>query len=98
MMILSISGYTKNEKFAIAKDTCCQRRWKNCLDTDKLIIEDEALRVIIGKNIQGTVQVAEKTACQYCPVRVRKDSVRQQRPAVYREAHMLQGEILEKRR
>ena len=32
------------------KTTCCQRRWEeHGLDTDKLILEDEALKVIIEK-------------------------------------------------
>jgi ATP-dependent Lon protease len=47
---IEISGYTKNEKFAIAKDHLLPKTLEeHGLDTDKLIIEDEALKVIIEK-------------------------------------------------
>ncbi len=47
---IEISGYTKNEKFAIAKDHLLPKTLEeHGLDADKLIIEDEALRVIIEK-------------------------------------------------
>jgi ATP-dependent Lon protease len=50
MELIEISGYTKNEKFAIAKDHLIPETLKaHGLDADKLRIEDEALRVIIGK-------------------------------------------------
>jgi ATP-dependent Lon protease len=47
---IEISGYTKNEKFAIAKDHLLPKTLEeHGLDTDKLVIEDEALKVIIEK-------------------------------------------------
>jgi len=47
---IEISGYTKNEKFAIAKDHLLPKTLgEHGLDADKLIIEDEALKVIIEK-------------------------------------------------
>ena len=47
---IEISGYTKNEKFAIAKDHLLPRTLEeHGLDADKLSIEDEALKVIIEK-------------------------------------------------
>jgi ATP-dependent Lon protease len=47
---IEISGYTKNEKFAIAKDHLLPKTWEeHGLDMDKLILEDEALKVIIEK-------------------------------------------------
>jgi ATP-dependent Lon protease len=47
---IEISGYTKNEKFAIAKDHLLPKTLEeHGLDTDKLRIEDEALKVIIEK-------------------------------------------------
>ena len=50
MELIEISGYTKNEKFAIAKDHLLPETLKeHGLDADKLQIDDEALRVIIEK-------------------------------------------------
>ncbi|MGD1004588.1 MAG: endopeptidase La [Methanoregulaceae archaeon] len=50
MELIEISGYTKNEKFAIAKDHLIPETLKeHGLDADKLRIEDEALKVIIEK-------------------------------------------------
>jgi ATP-dependent Lon protease len=50
MELIEISGYTKNEKFAIAKDHLIPTTLKeHGLDADKLRIEDEALKVIIEK-------------------------------------------------
>ena len=47
---IEISGYTKNEKFAIAKDHLIPETLKeHGLDADKLRINDEALKVIIEK-------------------------------------------------
>jgi len=47
---IEISGYTKNEKFAIAKDHLLPKTLEeHGLDADKLVIEDEALKVIIEK-------------------------------------------------
>jgi ATP-dependent Lon protease len=47
---IEISGYTKNEKFAIAKDHLLPKTLEeHGLDADKLSIEDEALKVIIEK-------------------------------------------------
>jgi ATP-dependent Lon protease len=47
---IEISGYTKNEKFAIAKDHLLPKTLEeHGLDSDKLKLEDEALRVIIEK-------------------------------------------------
>ncbi|MCX6684090.1 MAG: AAA family ATPase [Methanoregula sp.] len=46
MELIEISGYTKNEKFAIAKDHLIPTTLKeHGLDADKLRIEDEALKV-----------------------------------------------------
>ena len=50
MELIEISGYTKNEKFAIAKDHLMPEILnEHGLDRDKLMIEDEALKVIIEK-------------------------------------------------
>ncbi|MEI7433499.1 MAG: endopeptidase La [Methanomicrobiales archaeon] len=50
MELIEISGYTKNEKFAIAKDHLMPETLaEHGLDADKLQIEDEALKVIIEK-------------------------------------------------
>ncbi|ABS54667.1 ATP-dependent protease La [Methanoregula boonei 6A8] len=50
MELIEISGYTKNEKFAIAKDHLIPEILKeHGLDTDKLRIEDAALREVIEK-------------------------------------------------
>jgi ATP-dependent Lon protease len=47
---IEISGYTKNEKFAIAKDHLLPKTLEeHGLDADKLRIEDEALKIIIEK-------------------------------------------------
>jgi ATP-dependent Lon protease len=48
--LIEISGYTKNEKFAIAKDHLIPEiLTEHGLDADKLRFEDEALKVIIEK-------------------------------------------------
>jgi ATP-dependent Lon protease len=48
MELIEISGYTKNEKFAIAKDHLVPEILKeHGLDADKLRFEDDALKVII---------------------------------------------------
>ncbi len=48
MELIEISGYTKNEKFSIAKDHLLPETLKeHGLDADQLRIEDEAMRVII---------------------------------------------------
>ena len=50
MELIEISGYTKNEKFAIAKDHLIPEVLKeHGLDADKLRIEEAALREIIEK-------------------------------------------------
>ena len=50
MELIEISGYTKNEKFAIAKDHLIPEVLKeHGLDTEKLQVEDEALKLIIEK-------------------------------------------------
>jgi ATP-dependent Lon protease len=50
MELIEISGYTKNEKFAIAKDHLIPEVLKeHGLDADKLRFEDPALKVIIDK-------------------------------------------------
>jgi ATP-dependent Lon protease len=50
MELIEISGYTKNEKFAIAKDHLLpETLQEHGLDADKLRIEDGALKVIIEK-------------------------------------------------
>ena len=50
MELIEISGYTKNEKFAIAKDHLIPETLnEHGLDNDKFRIEDEALKVIIEK-------------------------------------------------
>jgi ATP-dependent Lon protease len=47
---IEISGYTKNEKFAIAKDHLLPKTLEeHGLDADKLIIDDEAMKTIIEK-------------------------------------------------
>ncbi|MBP1929948.1 ATP-dependent Lon protease [Methanolinea mesophila] len=48
MELIEISGYTKNEKFAIAKDHLLPETLKeHGLEPGQLVIEDEALKVII---------------------------------------------------
>ncbi|MDD1716464.1 MAG: endopeptidase La [Methanolinea sp.] len=50
MELIEISGYTKNEKFAIAKDHLIPEvLQEHGLDAEKLRVEDEALKVIIEK-------------------------------------------------
>ncbi|MGB9175405.1 MAG: endopeptidase La [Methanoregula sp.] len=50
MELIEISGYTKNEKFAIAKEHLVPEILKeHGLDADKIRFEDEALKVIIEK-------------------------------------------------
>jgi len=50
MELIEISGYTKNEKFAIAKEHLVPETLKeHGLDGDKLRFEEEALKVIIEK-------------------------------------------------
>ncbi|MGA2698773.1 MAG: S16 family serine protease, partial [Methanoregula sp.] len=50
MELIEISGYTKNEKFAIAKDHLMPEiLTEHGLDAEKLRIEDEALKLIIEK-------------------------------------------------
>ncbi|MCK9632255.1 MAG: endopeptidase La [Methanoregula sp.] len=48
--LIEISGYTKNEKFAIAKDHLIpETLTEHGLDAEKLRFEDEALKVVIEK-------------------------------------------------
>jgi ATP-dependent Lon protease len=50
MELIEISGYTKNEKFTIAKDHLIPEIQKeHGLDTGTFRVDDEALKVIIGK-------------------------------------------------
>ena len=50
MELIEISGYTRNEKFAIGQDHLIPETLKeHGLDADKLRIDDEALKVIIEK-------------------------------------------------
>lgn len=50
MEMIEISGYTKNEKLSIAKDHLLPYILEeHGLDADKLVIEDEALKLIIDK-------------------------------------------------
>ncbi|HSQ93318.1 MAG TPA: endopeptidase La, partial [Methanoregula sp.] len=50
MELIEISGYTKNEKFAIARDHLVPEILKeHGLDADKLRFDDEALKVIIER-------------------------------------------------
>jgi len=50
MELIEISGYTKNEKFAIAKDHLIPEIIKeHGLDADKFRVDDEALKVMIEK-------------------------------------------------
>jgi ATP-dependent Lon protease len=50
MELIEISGYTKNEKFAIARDHLVPEILReHGLDADKLRFDDEALKVIIEK-------------------------------------------------
>lgn len=68
METIEISGYTKNEKLAIAKDHLLPSILEDHgLDTDKLQIEDEALKVIIDKytreaGVRGLKKQLAKTA------------------------------------
>jgi ATP-dependent Lon protease len=50
MELIEISGYTKNEKFAIARDHLIPEiLQEHGLDAEKLRVEDEALKIIIEK-------------------------------------------------
>ncbi|RPJ53037.1 MAG: endopeptidase La, partial [Methanobacteriota archaeon] len=50
MELIEISSYTKNEKFAIAKDHLLPKTLEDHgLDSEKLRIDDEAMRVIIDR-------------------------------------------------
>jgi ATP-dependent Lon protease len=50
MELIEISGYTKNEKFAIAKEHLIPETLKeHGLDADKLRFEDETLKIVIEK-------------------------------------------------
>ncbi|MEN6342240.1 MAG: endopeptidase La [Methanospirillum sp.] len=50
MELIEITGYTKNEKFAIAKDHLVPEILaEHGLDADRLVFEDEALRAIIDR-------------------------------------------------
>ncbi|MDY9927777.1 endopeptidase La [Methanosarcina sp.] len=68
MEVIEISGYTKNEKLAIAKDHLLPFILEeHGLDADKLKIEDEALKVIIDKytreaGVRGLKKQLAKTA------------------------------------
>ena len=68
MEIIEISGYTKNEKLAIAKDHLIPYTLEeHGLDADRLKIEDEALKVIIDKytreaGVRGLKKQLAKTA------------------------------------
>ena len=68
MEMIEISGYTKNEKFAIARDHLLPYTLEeHGLDADKLKIEDDALKVIIEKytreaGVRGLKKQLAKTA------------------------------------
>ena len=68
METIEISGYTKNEKFAIARDHLLPYILEeHGLDAEKLKIEDEALKVIIEKytreaGVRGLKKQLAKTA------------------------------------
>jgi len=68
MEMIEISGYTKNEKLAIAKDHLLPYILEeHGLDADKLKIEDDALKVIIEKytreaGVRGLKKQLAKTA------------------------------------
>jgi ATP-dependent Lon protease len=68
METIEISGYTKNEKLAIAKDHLLPSILEDHgLDSDKLRIEDEALKMIIDKytreaGVRGLKKQLAKTA------------------------------------
>ncbi len=68
MEMIEISGYTKNEKFAIARDHLLPYTLEeHGLDEDKLKIEDDALKVIIEKytreaGVRGLKKQLAKTA------------------------------------
>lgn len=68
MEIIEISGYTKNEKLAIARDHLIPAILEDHgLDADKLRIEDEALKLIVDKytreaGVRGLKKQLAKTA------------------------------------
>ncbi|MEN6443038.1 MAG: endopeptidase La [Methanoregula sp.] len=68
MELIEISGYTKNEKFAIAKDHLLPKTLEeHGLDADKLKIEDEALKLVIENytreaGVRGLQKQLAKTA------------------------------------
>ena len=50
MELIEISGYTKNEKFAIARDHLVPEvLGEHGLDAERLVFEDEAIRVIVDR-------------------------------------------------
>ncbi len=71
---IEISGYTKNEKFAIAKDHLLPKTLEeHGLDAGRLIIEDEAIKTIIDKYTrEAGVRWLKKRAGEHCPVRIEK--------------------------
>ncbi len=72
MEMIEISGYTKNEKFAIAKDHLIPEVLKeHGLDADKLRFEDESLKIIIEKYTREARRpVAQEAARKNCTARV----------------------------
>ncbi|MDI6718866.1 MAG: endopeptidase La [Methanomicrobiales archaeon] len=66
MELIEISGYTRSEKFAIARDHLLPRTLEeHGLDADKLRIEDEALLAIIDKYTReaGVRALKKQLAC-----------------------------------
>jgi ATP-dependent Lon protease len=87
MELIEISGYTKNEKFAIAKDHLIPEVLKeHGLDADKLRFDDEALKVIIDTYTrEAGVRWLKETARESRPARLGEDRLRQSRAPVHRD-------------
>ncbi len=84
MELIEILGYTKNEKFAIAKDHLLPKTLEeHGLDAEKLRIEDEALMVIIERYTrEAGVRALTKQLCNGRTVRLREDRLGEGRPPV----------------
>ena len=87
MELIEISGYTKNEKFAIAKDHLLPKTLEeHGLDADKLKIEDEALKLIIENYTrEAGVRGLQKQAGKDGTVCLRENCFRKRGHPVHRE-------------
>src|SRR6185436_19535308 len=68
MEVIQLSGYTMNEKLAIAQQFLVTKQLKNHgLTTDKIVFEDEALRVLTeGFTREAGVRSLEREIASIC--------------------------------